>query len=345
MIVTAVRDRLRARLGRADADRGGVAVTVGLLIGSGVLLGMMALVVDVGLLYVERGQLQNGADAAAVAAARACALDPAECTGPDGETVDALAGRYADGNANDGQATAEVCGRGGGLATCGDTPVDCLRAAPAAGPYVEVRTGTRRDGDETLLPPVFAQAVLGGYRGAEVRACARATWGGPVRADTLALALPFCDWERLTSSGTVFPAAPGPVPVRPGTTGTCTAAGAGFRWLDADDDCRVVRSVNQETAGATDDPDCGDALEDALGRSVLVPVVDPPTGGGGDAFTVRGFAAFVVTGFTFGDRTEGTGCGDGVEPCVRGHLTEQLLPGGGAIGGPDLGARVVALVG
>ncbi|MGN9812304.1 pilus assembly protein TadG-related protein [Micromonospora sp. BQ11] len=340
--------RLRARTSRADADRGAVSATVGVLLGSGVLLGMAALVVDVGLVYAERGQLQNGADAAAVAAARVCALDPATCTSGDGETPPQLAGRYANGNANDGQATAEVCGRGGGLDGCAEWTgelTDCVGGPPATGPYVEVRTGTRRDGDETLLPPVFAHAVLGGYEGAEVRACARATWGGPGRADVVALALPFCDWQQRTRNGTAFPATPQAVAVLPDTTGDCTGGG-GLRWLDAGGDCRAVLAVAQETrvVAPVDDSDhgCGDVLDDLLDRPVLVPVVE----GAGDPYTVRGFAAFVVTGFTLPGHTAGdASCGDGVDAYVCGHLTEQLLPGGGTIGGPDLGARVVALIG
>ncbi len=47
---------------------------VALLIGCGVLTGMAALVVDVGQLYQERAELQNGADAAAIGVAKSCAL-------------------------------------------------------------------------------------------------------------------------------------------------------------------------------------------------------------------------------------------------------------------------------
>src|SRR6266704_3179830 len=54
-------------------DRGAVGVLVAILMGGGVLLGMGAVVVDVGQLYSERAQLQNGADAGA----RAVAARPA----------------------------------------------------------------------------------------------------------------------------------------------------------------------------------------------------------------------------------------------------------------------------
>ena len=54
-------------------DRRAVAV----LIGGGVLFGMGALVIDVGQLYQNRAELQNGADAAALAVAKSCAPAPA----------------------------------------------------------------------------------------------------------------------------------------------------------------------------------------------------------------------------------------------------------------------------
>ena len=61
----------RCRRGRwplSHDDRGVVGVLVGLLLGT-VLLGVGALVIDVGQLYQERAQLQSGAGAAALAVA------------------------------------------------------------------------------------------------------------------------------------------------------------------------------------------------------------------------------------------------------------------------------------
>jgi hypothetical protein len=43
-------------------ERGAAAVVIVLLLGSGTLLGVGALVVDVGRIYVEREQLQSDAD-------------------------------------------------------------------------------------------------------------------------------------------------------------------------------------------------------------------------------------------------------------------------------------------
>ncbi|MBY8873681.1 hypothetical protein K7640_17755 [Micromonospora sp. PLK6-60] len=334
--------RLRARVIADGGDRGAVAATVAVLLGSGVLFGMAALVVDVGLLYAERGQLQAGADAGAVAVARACATDPAGCS-PDGTTPDALAAGYADRNAGDGQATARLCGRGGGLPDCpapAGNLTDCVTPAPPTGPYVEVHAGTRRDGDRTLLPPVFAGAVVDGYQGAEVRACARAVWGGPSRAEALALAVPECEWRRLAGNDARA------IPVRDEPAGSCAAGTDGLRWLAADD-CRGTWSVGDRPAAASAAPDddhgCGATLARVRDTTVLVPVVEAAPSAG--AWTVRGFAAFVVTGWRLPGQAAGAPCDTGATPCVTGHFTTQLLPGGGAIGGPDYGARVVALAG
>lgn len=59
--------------GTNDRERGAVAVISALLLV--VLLGCAAIAVDVGMLYSERAQLQNGADAGAIAIAQDCAAN------------------------------------------------------------------------------------------------------------------------------------------------------------------------------------------------------------------------------------------------------------------------------
>ncbi len=88
-------------------ERGAVAIIVAVLIGGGVLTGMGALVIDVGQLFQERGELQNGADAAAIGVAKSCAL---------GSCSPAVAVQLADANASSltgGTAGVDVvCGSG-----------------------------------------------------------------------------------------------------------------------------------------------------------------------------------------------------------------------------------------
>ena len=60
-------------------ERGGISVMVALLMV--VLLGAAAVAIDTGLIYAERAELQNGADAAALAIAEECANDELVCIG------------------------------------------------------------------------------------------------------------------------------------------------------------------------------------------------------------------------------------------------------------------------
>ncbi|WP_319459203.1 Tad domain-containing protein [Micromonospora sp. RTP1Z1] len=359
--------RLRARLTADGADRGAVALTVGLLLGSGVLLGMAALVVDVGNLYVERGQLQNGADAAAARVGQICATNLKACSAPAVTELQDVTDRYAEENANDGAAATTVCGRGGDLPACPpwqDRLTDCVGPPPQSGSYVEVHSSTLGDDGSTVLPPVFAQAVVGGYQGAQVGACSRVAWGAPKRAATLAMTISACDWNRYTGNGAAFSPIERSFPVYDEKASTTCAPASGpdggpggFRFLeDADDDCRVNSLLGKDRrvyTGASWPVNCkGQSLADlaAAKRPVLVPVFGAISGGGGNAqYTVSGFAAFVVTGLHLPGldvpSAERPTCDDGEKVCVYGYFTQTVVPGGGAIGGPDLGARVVAPIG
>jgi Flp pilus assembly protein TadG len=219
----AILDRLTSHGPAGDrADRGAVAAMVAVLLAGGVLLGSLALVVDVGPLYVEREELQSGADAAALALAQACASGGTEC-----DTVGAIddaAQRYADLNAGDGlSSVVDVCGRlPGKLLECppaNGNLTDCLGALPESpAPYVEVRLGTELPGDRFVLPPTFAQALAGnaGYGGVSVGACARATWDSPA-VHILDLTVSTCEFNQDTSDGRDF-ANPPPYPPYPSPT-------------------------------------------------------------------------------------------------------------------------------
>ncbi|HEX7745449.1 MAG TPA: Tad domain-containing protein [Micromonosporaceae bacterium] len=343
--------------GTARRDRGGVAIIVAFLLGSGVLLGMAALVIDVGNLYAERRQLQGGADAAAIKVAEICATRPAACS----SSAQNEANHYARANARDGAAAADVCGSESYFPDdCPKLPeqVDCVGSPPAGGTYVQVQTSTLEQDGSTALPPVFAQAVLGGFKGAQVAACARAAWGPPARANGLAMAISICDWER----GKGFPDPPEELFIPQydekaagacGQAGTSSNNAGGFRWLAGpDESCRamvVVEPGYQVAPGNSGTPNgCGDALTGALksGRPVLVPVFDAVSGKGGNAdYTIHGFAAFVVTGWRLPGSQTRPACDDGSSSCVYGYFTQAVVPGGGALGGPDLGAQIVSLVG
>jgi Flp pilus assembly protein TadG len=60
-------------LQRLKDERGAIGVVVALLMIP--LMGFAAIAIDVSAMYAERPQLQNGADAAALAIAQDCAVD------------------------------------------------------------------------------------------------------------------------------------------------------------------------------------------------------------------------------------------------------------------------------
>ncbi|GIF63701.1 hypothetical protein Ais01nite_17360 [Asanoa ishikariensis] len=338
---------------RRPRDRGAVGAIVAVLFGTGVALGMCALVIDIGLIYVERKQLQTGADAAAVEVARVCATSAVACGAPG--TV-ATAAAYARENVADGEATASVCGRGGGLSAC-PTPSACARPAPETGVYAEVRTSILRPDGSTLLPPVFAQAVVDDYDGAAVTACARVTWGPPRAARTLALTVSACDWAAMTGRGRAFPTGERTVRLYPetdpaacGRGGAGSAGAGGFRWVaGADATCRTPVSTTTAFRVTELPAGCRDVLEALTpGQAVAVPIFTAVTdaGDGGFAYTVLGVAAFVVTGWRLpGSRSPRTPAGCGAGDCVSGYFTRAQVPGGGTVGGPNLGAQITALIG
>jgi hypothetical protein len=305
-------------------------------------------------MYVEREQLQSGADAGAIKLAQVCASSPADCTASAGDL-----GRYANLNSGDGTSgIGVVCGRGGDLPACPPPSggvTDCVRAAPAAGEYVEIHTSTRLPDGSTVLPPAFAQAVVDGYRGPTVTACARAAWGAPRNAK-LALAISACEWTTSTGNGTSFPDPPVEQVIRLHDDKDAAACGE-FGWLDDPKrDCGTPVEANgtyRSGPNGRPSPACEALLTSlrATGRPVLMPVYSAVTkGDGAMRYTLLGFAAFVVTGWDLpGSHASSklTGkdpCADS-EKCITGYFTRATLPGSGATGGPDLGARVVGLVG
>lgn len=208
-VMAAMRRRVA---GRPGGDGGAIQVLFGVLVASGMLLAMLAVVVDGGRLRVEQNELRSGADAAAIAVARSCAETGCDLsTGPSG-----TAGRLADANAGDGAAgITRICGTGPGAASCpAPDPASlatCAAAPPAAGSYVEVATRTELPGGSTILPPLVAGTVFGTYTGTTVGACARAAWGAPTGIDrAFPIMISACAWRQATLGGTRYADPPSP---------------------------------------------------------------------------------------------------------------------------------------
>ena len=378
LIVRLARPMMRL-LGRDE--RGAMGVLIAVLIGGGVLLGMGALAIDVGQLYQNRAELQNGADAAALAVADSCAL---------GTCTTGIANQYATGNASKltgyNAAVNLVCGSGTGMAACpGSTGAiyDCP-APPAAGTnYVDVHTSTLTASGSTLLPPMFARALLGNssYAGTNVKACAQAEWGPPTSANTIAFTISACSWYTYTNNGTNFaqppPYPPNTVPPpsddhilfehgsKNSTTGGCPldnssgADGPGnFGWTNDLGNCSTF--INNGTyGGQTGTPASGDCktaiYNDWLNKTlVYLPVYTTITGtGNNQTYTLLGFAAFVITGYHITGSFQqpdwlnpANNC-TGNQFCIYGYFTQGLIPSTGGVGGNGngLGASIVELTG
>ncbi|MEI7548317.1 MAG: pilus assembly protein TadG-related protein, partial [Actinomycetota bacterium] len=199
--------RRPARADRPDRDEGAVIVIVALMMT--VLLGVGALVVDFGALYVEKRMLQNGADAAAMALVQECGIG--HCT--TAAIATSLAQQYATNNASGRTVTTSVCGGGPSLpktipACTGYTPpAEALRGA------AWIRVVATGDVAFQLIPGSKS-----------VTASSVAAWGGLNDATTLPLVLSQCDWEAAGGDLTtgVFPAGVSVTFQSTGTDDGCT---------------------------------------------------------------------------------------------------------------------------
>ncbi len=337
-------------------ERGVVGVIVALLIGTGVLTGMCALVIDVGQIYQERAELQNGADAAALGVAKSCAL---------GTCTPGVAGQLADGNASNltgrTEGVALVCGSGS-LGSCPASTgsiADCPPPPSTGTDFVDVYTATQTASGSTLLPPVFARTLLGNssYRGTTVHACAQAEWGAPSAATADALTISACEWDQATQQGASFAASPPypPAPLPPTSVDqklTPTGACATFGWaVDEGGGCTLPVSGSSFPAASGMPSACQQVLQDAQQNQtpILVPVY-ASLDSAADTYALEGFADFVVTGYNL---LPGFSEPDWLDPantcqstnCLTGYFVQGVIPATGSLDGTDLGASVIDLTG
>ncbi|HEY3557485.1 MAG TPA: Tad domain-containing protein [Kribbella sp.] len=350
-------------------ERGAVGILVGTLFATGVILGMAALTVDVGRLYVERADLQNGADAGSIAVAKTCVSDSG-CKAPAAST-------YANSNAKDGSsAVTLVCGHdtNGGLPGCpapAGTAGDCPATPAASTTYVDVHTATMTSGGSSLLPPVFARSLPGngGYQGRTVHACARAMWGPAAQSSqSLAMTLSLCAWTQATGGtpptyGTDVRIFVRDAPNAP-TCGGMSAPGE-FGWLSTSGNCTASIDLTQSGYVAGSDPgkNLSQACQDALvayvanRTPIYIPIFDTTTGtGNGASYHLLGLAAFILTGYANMNPLKDaipapftkSSCPNGstTPSCIYGHFTQALVPVSTTIGtGPNFGAIAIKLAG
>lgn len=321
-----------------SGERGAAGVMVAVMML--VLVGAGALAVDVGQIYAERAQLQNGADAGALAVALSC---------EQGTCNSALADNLANSNANDAASTAAV-----DLTVAGQVTV----------------TTSTKNGSSSFLTNLFANALNAGP--VTVGAQATAGVGLPGSGSGFPLALSDNCYNLTSGSPT---AQVQKISYKPG--GTCTGPSGtqipgGWGWLDESSPCNATTHVGTNDMGS--DPGnnppsgCSDILDDwkatlLAGGEVKAhfPVFDTATGTGqGGSFHIIGYATFKIWGWKFGNNhqyefrntatdpgmTSDLACAGGNDRCIIGQFIEYTAIGSGSFvpGGVNLGTSEVRLI-
>jgi len=287
--------RLNAVLqdGKTTNERGAISVIVAIMLV--VLLGSAAIAVDVGVLYSEHAQLQNGADAAAIGVAQKCARNSTDtlCT------TSTLAATLANQNALDGSSNV----RSIALDTTSRKVVVSTTAAEKGAPPDSVS--------------LFFADVLG-IPTAKVGAKSSAVWGSP-KAGTTAFPLAFsvCQVKGYVDGAIQLLQDHGQnanASCNYGPSGAAVAGGYG--WLKQDTG-KCGATIDLAVSEGGSDPgnnapgNCDATLNKwgadiAAGRKVIVllPVFNQITGtGNGAIYSLISFAAFDVTGWRFSGGT------------------------------------------
>jgi len=281
-----------------------------------------ALVVDIGAAYVERRQLQNASDAAALAIAQDCGLG--NCGNPA-----ATANTMLVGNAGTGTKSANPS---------------------ITGNSVTVHT-------TSTIQYRFAAII--GNDNTTVTASSTASWGAPSAGNALPLAFSWCSFMAQTGGGIPTGSVPTTI-MFPKTDDTaCTSNSGnpvpgGFSWLNTVPG-KCLASTGIATAQTFSDPGrskpsiCSVAdFEAVQGKTILLPVFDKFGGTGSGAwYHIYAYAAFRVTGYSFGSQYKWNAPCGGNDSCIQGYFTKFVgspLNFTYSTTAPDLGARIVNLV-
>jgi hypothetical protein len=331
--------RLKTVLSRNSDERGvaGVIVAVMML----VLIGAGAMAVDVGQIYAERAQLQNGADSGALAVARSCKHSLCDPT---------LANGLANANSNDNASNSTV-----DLSVAGQVTV----------------TTTTKNGSSSFLSKLFANALGSGPVTVAAQATATADFPGGGSAFPLALSDNCFNLSATNTSGEVQK-----LSYKPGTTCTGpsgTQIPGGWGWLTESSPCIATTTVG--TDGMASDPGnnppsgCSTILDGwkatilAGGEvKVLFPVFDTSSGtGAGGSFHIIGYATFKIWGWKFGNNhsyefrdtssdpgmTSALACSGGQDRCIIGQFVKYETTdasNGDTPSGDDLGTSIIKLI-
>ncbi|MEV7606264.1 Tad domain-containing protein [Paenarthrobacter sp. NPDC089322] len=273
-----------------DGERGAVAVLVALILV--VLLGFAAIAVDVGMLYSERAQVQNGSDAAALAVAQKCAANTSD---PNCSTTSQLAKDMVDKNALDG------------LGNLNSVNLNLTNRTAT------VSAGAQQAGRSPNSVSLFFGRVLG-LNTADVMTSSTVQWGSPLAGTTpFPLAFSVCQVRGYIGGAAQLLQAHGS-----GANPSCMygPSGAvvpgGFGWTVQDlNSCGgtidLALSEGGSAPGNSAPVNCSttlnkwaDTINAGKDTIVLLPVFNAVTGtGSGAVYHLTSFAAFKVIGWKF----------------------------------------------
>ena len=330
-----------------DGERGGISILVALLMV--VLLGFAAVAVDAGILYSEKAQLQNGADAAALLVAQKCATSEVD---PNCSATSALAASVLSGNALDGRSNVK------------SLVLDLPNRS------VIVTAGAQEQGKEPNRVTLFFANALG-ISSAEVNARASVRWGSPEKGTTaFPITVSICQVRNSTNIMQLLQlhGKNANVDCNYGPSGAFVQGGFGGLKQDPGQ-CGALIDIAKSTAGGDTGnnapPHCeatlnGWAADLTAGKDVIVllPIFNSVVGTGTNAvYGLTTFAAFKVAGwkvgntglpYTFRNRTPDVPAAlECKEPCrgIIGTFVKYVsLANGYTLGpvNPD-GATIVAL--
>ena len=291
---------MHAELSRRTRDeRGAFGLLFGVLLGTGVLFGLVALSFDYGLINVDHSELQASADGAALKAAQICVAGGI-CPSAADNRLTSISQANDSGSKHSSQ-VALLCGNApdidGPPAACpgfNDSrittcPAPTLNGSPWAGDYVNAYTTKQTD------------HVFAGGGSTEGHACAAVAWGRAQKnTGELPITFSYCEWKAATGgdplagTGNYAPSPPYP-PYPDGSlqqviylnapnddTAACPNWNGhddpgGFGWLDSGGTCGNTVSVDDwvhvDTGNNTPNP-CKTVLDSLVNTVIDVPVFD-----------------------------------------------------------------------
>lgn len=331
-------------------ERGVTAVVTALVIV--LMVGFTALAVDVGALWWDRKELQNGADAAALALAQECA----DANGAPGcENDRPLAVSYAQSNKS-----AQSTDNEAGIPTGGIRRVDADGNPDPNGHYVEVTV-------EAQGRSWFSVAV--GFGPIRVAAQATAAWGGVGAGTGLPLTVSECFLKLVEKGQRIV------IPIKASAKeafgrdpdkdcgGDPHNIPGGFGWLVPDDlnKCVVTLSAYGPVAKSKpgtpihDTGDCATRIDEALAKSLVIriPVFTEAYGTGKNGrYLISGFAEMEIISACFHDSGKPKSIKDGncnkpPAPLTKGAFIEvkflEMHSLTDTPGGADYGVTTVGL--